>query len=176
MTMGVPGGCSTYECVNQDPVKLLAAGMQQQGVHPPTFVDCPLGSTSRSSVCGLSVASAASCPATRGSLPSTRPRLAASTQQHCLFPVLPLLPCAAGRAPPRTPPPTWQLGAEWDAFPVLAAIRGVQQDCGLAHDPALLAAEADRVEAVVEALCARGCVSYSAACSRACESHTDPVG
>lgn len=47
---------------------------------------------------------------------------------------------------------TWQLGAEWDALPVLATIAGMQQDSGLAHNPTLVTAEADGVEAVVEAL------------------------
>lgn len=43
-----------------------------------------------------------------------------------------------------------------DALPALAAIGGVQQDGGLAHDPALVAVEGDGVEAEVEALVLRG--------------------
>ena len=39
-----------------------------------------------------------------------------------------------------------------DALPALAAVGGVQQDGGLAHDPALVAVEGDGVEAEVEAL------------------------
>ena len=49
--------------------------------------------------------------------------------------------------------PTWKLGAEGDALPVLAAIGCVQQDGGLPDNPALITVKADRVEAVVEALC-----------------------
>eukprot|EP00955_Chlamydomonas_euryale_P099226 365203-Chlamydomonas_euryale.AAC.18 len=45
-----------------------------------------------------------------------------------------------------------QLGGKRHALPALAAIGRVQQDGGLAHNPALVTAEADRVEAVVEAL------------------------
>lgn len=48
--------------------------------------------------------------------------------------------------------PTWQLGTEGDALPVLAAISRVQQDGRLPDNPALIATEADRVEAVVETL------------------------
>lgn len=46
----------------------------------------------------------------------------------------------------------WELGGERDAVPAGAAIRGVEQDGGLADNPALLAREGDGVEAVVEAL------------------------
>lgn len=55
-----------------------------------------------------------------------------------------------------------QLGADQsvrtrqgDALPALAAVGGVQQDGGLAHDPALVAVEGDGVEAEVEALVLR---------------------
>ena len=43
-------------------------------------------------------------------------------------------------------------GGEADPFPVLAAVGGVEQDRGLADDPALLPAERDGVEAVVHIL------------------------
>lgn len=39
-----------------------------------------------------------------------------------------------------------------DALPALATVSGVQQDGGLAHDPALVTVEGDGVEAEVEAL------------------------
>eukprot|EP00983_Pelagomonas_calceolata_P039346 1137150-Pelagomonas_calceolata.AAC.6 len=48
--------------------------------------------------------------------------------------------------------PTWELGTQRHALPVLAAVRGVQQDGRLAHNPALIPIEVDGVEAVVEAL------------------------
>lgn len=43
-------------------------------------------------------------------------------------------------------PPTWQLCTEGNALPALASIARVQQDGGLTHNPALITAEADRLE------------------------------
>jgi hypothetical protein len=42
---------------------------------------------------------------------------------------------------------TRQLGTERDALPALASITGVEQDCWLAHNPALITTEGDGVEA-----------------------------
>ena len=49
-----------------------------------------------------------------------------------------------------------QLGRQRHPLPVGPAVGGVQQDRGLAHDPALVAVERDGVEPVVEALVLQG--------------------
>ena len=51
-----------------------------------------------------------------------------------------------------TMPHTWKLGTEGDALPVLSTISGVKQNSWLAHNPTLITAEANGVEAVVKAL------------------------
>ena len=46
----------------------------------------------------------------------------------------------------------WKLGRQRHPFPVFASISGMQQNGRPADNPPLIAIEADRVEAIVEAL------------------------